>query len=537
MGDVMSNAMQHIQENAPRKTTEHFRVPPIMIAALARAGKTTALWALFNKLVDSQGFFPVFVSFDKNLGFEQREGESDHDAFLRQVAGSLVPESSKFMSCTRDVLETYLKAAKIPIVLLIDELNALTKSPTRQLAALLREMFLDPENRYLCFTSHWGMQLEEVMGTGTAESHRGRRIVTVARTKDRDEIKKMFGKSPHPLLPVELPLYGELPGLIFAIKRDQYSPRERFRQQTQADEWPEAKRPADCIREFFEQFCRGCDSQRMRPFNRFTYVVYQNEQACLIWPLCYAEAFLRAVELGSMAELIEQTQTSSGLSTPNHGLEWEFTARIGVCMVLHSARFRDLTLGEKLVVGDLPPEIRPTFHVLELPETVKDIKQAQTAIKVFLKSLDLTTSRIIFAYPSYGEFPIFDSLIRFENSGRRGLSYWRGLQMKLSRGLPTKDATKTLPGVLLRGDPPQSKTKPTLRQNWTYPNVGQLEAFLPFSLAPLIPSAWRLSSASKKHKLASGAELKVAKNQKQSKGEKTEDEQNVNADYDDDEGG
>uniref|UniRef100_A0A7S4KQA2 Uncharacterized protein n=1 Tax=Paramoeba aestuarina TaxID=180227 RepID=A0A7S4KQA2_9EUKA len=125
-----------------------------MIASFSRSGKTTSLKHLFNDLFDHTEYTPLFVSFNGDSGFVQREGESDEQAFLRGFAEQISPHPSVAtgMIYTRQALEAYVAKISKP-VLLLDELNVIADPPQQGLASLLRTHFLDC-GAYLCHTSH-----------------------------------------------------------------------------------------------------------------------------------------------------------------------------------------------------------------------------------------------------------------------------------------------------------------------------------------------------------------------------------------------
>ena len=79
---------------------------------MARSGKTTLLQSIFNRLLQDGKFNPIFVNFNGDRGLEQlfsrQRDESEHDAFLRWVAVSLLEETDTAGTCQEQDLEEYL---------------------------------------------------------------------------------------------------------------------------------------------------------------------------------------------------------------------------------------------------------------------------------------------------------------------------------------------------------------------------------------------------------------------------------------------
>jgi hypothetical protein len=484
---VIDQAVQLIKAETPKETTLNYRVPPTAVTALARSGKTTALMKLFNHLLASDEYCPIFVSFNGNSGFKLRDGETDDQAFLRVVASALLPPGTApdDMVCPRDVLEKYLQTATKPIVLLADELNQVdlyAETLSKELAALLRELFLDPKGRYLCFTSHWLISLEDAIGR--SDSPRSMKFVHVAQTQDFRALRGMLPEGRN-LNPVEVPLYGSLPGLVYAVK-DGFSPAARF---YEVLSHLSVRPSSELLTAFFEQLCNGNSSALMRPFSRFTYKVEDK----VVWPLCYVEPFLRWAGQAPLASLIESTHTASKLEQEGHGVEWEFTARAAIGIVASCASFRDLEPQEQLVVGPIPLLCRPAVRIVRLPADITTFVDAHEYLTTLTSRMDQSNPVLVLAWPAYPKFKKFDTITYFRPArGMAETSFSRGQQMKLGKGGIDRDAPEECPGVLLRGNAPLHHTQPTTRQNWVYISKPELKEFLPFSMKHLIPIDWSL---------------------------------------------
>jgi len=362
--------------------------------------------------------------------------------------------------------------------------QALLRLPLRCYCA---SFFLDRPGRYLCFSTHWDLDLSEVLGqVGTVPSPRGRCVVTVARTTKLATLRLVANVNP-----VEVALYAGLPGLIYSIKTSPYyNPHQRLLERVKKES------VVSNVANFVTQFCTGNSIPSFSSFSEFT---YRDEQDKVVWPLCYVEPFLTLLDEPELANLIVNVTNACALPSTDTGLEWEYIARVAVAMVAFSTGFRELTSAESLVMGKMR-HFRPRLVIENLPRNIETIEDALEYIDIEISKLPPSDTPILFlALPTFSNFPLFDGIIRFV---AKTLRFWRGLQMKLSRGLPTVDCPENVHGVLLRGDPPSRASQPTTRAGWTYLSLAETMAFLPHSMHSLLPHEWKQEEekASKKLK-------------------------------------
>jgi len=483
--------MPYISKHCKELDTLMEPVPPVMIASLARSGKTTALLHLFNYLSDSKAYTPIFVSFNGETGgFQLHDDETDDEGFLRGLAEWLLNKKFKG-ACSWESLEHYIALAPKPVVLLLDELNALSnKKPSKELAILLRDMFLNRFNRYLCFTSHWAMHVTEVLG-GNSDTRRSWCLVTVPHTLNLADLRRLTPK----LRQVEVALYCGLPGLIYSVKKMSFDPVARFRKAKNSPTLTKV-----LVQAFFQQFCEGVYIDKLSYYNRYTFQEArpklagagdskkgegkegeegEDRKEVLVWPLCYASPFLSTAGIPELADLIDDAFTACRMPVEKTGLEWEYIARVAVAVVAYCASFRALKAPEIAVIGHVTG--KPKFKVVRLPPSIRNPEQAQVYLK---QKGELTSNTLILAVPTLAYFQQFDVILVFVNA--RGMATWRGVQMKHGDDVPEKDATKNMPGILLRGSPPPRKRKLSVRKWWTYLNMTETLDFLPTSLHRLL---------------------------------------------------
>jgi hypothetical protein len=501
--------VRHIAEQTPRTLAKvgDFRVPPLTVVSLARSGKTTALKTVFNHLreqnvADPTAPHPIFITFNGDSGFTLRDGESDMDAFLRTVAAALLPGGQKNapadLVCPEATLTNYLATATGPVVLLVDELNQISQNLSQRLEKYLRDNFLDHKNRYICFSSHWLLDLaraSSVAGLTDKDSPRTAIVLAVAQCDDMKSLQALV--APEALHPVEVALFCKLPGLIYAIKMEGFLPKTRFSRLIRNKTIP---RPTeDLVEGFFREFCYGTGWPEMLPFERFTFLTTfraankEEQVEMLIWPLCYARPFLHEAGQVGLAELIQKAETNC-MQEKQHdfGLAWEFTALVGVGMVAGLARYRDLTKEQKRVIGPVPLGARPNVHYVEIPHVVLSVGDAVAYLTKYCAQPEVAAqAALLVAWPQNPQFEEFDSITCFKFANSLNPTFFRGQQMKLNKGKPKKPAPPKVPGVLLRGRAP--KDTPAAgdgHANWDYLCADAVQSFCPVSLWPLLPSEW-----------------------------------------------
>ena len=208
------------------------------------------------------------------------DDESDYDAFLRWVAVSLLEETDTAGTCQEQDLEEYLSRSELPIVLLVDELNALTANDiSDKLAELLRRMFLDKPNRYLCFTSHWFLDLPPL---GHSDSPRDTKFVELPNVQnEKGGIDLLTEKTGTSRVQVAECL-GTVGLLVSSYHERNFKPDQYFDKRTTNETFP--------LSSFLYEFCTGkATHDEMRRFDRFT---SRLENGKIVWPILFAKQFL-----------------------------------------------------------------------------------------------------------------------------------------------------------------------------------------------------------------------------------------------------
>ena len=487
-------ALEYIDKQTPKEGDGINPVPPCAIASVARSGKTTLLQSIFNRLLQDGKFNPIFVNFNGKRGLEQgfhrQHDESDYDAFLRWVAVSLLEETDTAGTCQEQDLEEYLSRSELPIVLLVDELNALTANDiSEELARLLRQRFLDQPNRYLCFTSHWFLDLSPL---GHSESPRDTNFVELPNVQnEKGGIDVLTEKTGTSRVQVAECL-GTVGLLVSSYHERNFKPDRYFAQRTASKTFP--------LSSFLDEFCKGVPRHdEMRHFDRFTSIL---ENGKIAWPILFAKEFLYSAGEYTLYNLMNHTTTAIERSSYNEdsGDEWEYTVRVAIAMVARNAEFRGLNQTQATILGvpDENIDSRPKLYVRELPGDIKTPQQAQEHLDSYIEKTNEYPT-LVLAYPR-AQLEIFDTITCFKYSESTD-TIFTGQQMKQGEGYPAKDAPSPFNGLLIRGDADYNpRRRPTKRKGWQYISGKEMHDFLPCSLHPLIPSEWLKQKKKKKKK-------------------------------------
>jgi hypothetical protein len=220
--DSVETAVSIIRYELRHQTSCISQVPPLLCSRLAGGGKTTLLYLIFDALKQSD-IFPIFITFDGSSTFQSRVGESQAQAILRMIALELIDTGDfdpRCLVCNEKALDEYL--GSLPVVLIIDNLNALASPVDQEAARMLRMLFLDRQNRYLVFSSQTPINVDQKdshFGSSTSihPNARGCHVLGFSPCLDLTLLQNM-SPSCSDLNPAEVSLYGGIPSLIYSVK-------------------------------------------------------------------------------------------------------------------------------------------------------------------------------------------------------------------------------------------------------------------------------------------------------------------------------
>lgn len=181
-------------------------------------GKSAVLRCLFEKL-KIEGMAPLYVTFHNHHTL--RKDDSAIEALMSRIAVQLagLPNSTPVIANEEAVLEYLAKSPK-PVILLVDELDALSDPITRDLSWFLKTYFLDPQDRYLVYSTRVPYVLDPVDPISGAFGKRVNQMVCLPRCKDVPEMNRLLQSygSTDTMNDARLTWYGHIPSLVFVDK-------------------------------------------------------------------------------------------------------------------------------------------------------------------------------------------------------------------------------------------------------------------------------------------------------------------------------
>ncbi len=156
------------------------RKPPFAVIRCSRSGKTRLLQELTNRLRAAR-VVAICISFNGEVTPLVKSEQFDvHTALLRRVSFAIRAEGSlDWAGCGAADVDVFLAACALPVVLLVDEINAIFKPAGEQqlndadkLWLWLKSRFLIA-NRQLIFSSHANDTYDQVTRISWSRTHGG----------------------------------------------------------------------------------------------------------------------------------------------------------------------------------------------------------------------------------------------------------------------------------------------------------------------------------------------------------------------------
>ena len=452
-----------------------------MISAPARSGKTTLLFSVFDALTKRGDCAPIVVSFNGQFGFTLRKTDSLVHNFCRgiheQLFGVQDCESPKLLD-----LLTYMSKSVHPIVLLIDELNALAPEGDAELASVLRTHFLDQRGRHLVFTCHYPMSVGDALGVVQQNSPRQAILIDVPLSLKPDDYVPVFSESKL-ISPIRLAIYGGLCGLVvttglnsppFDIDRYFGDATIRFSSE---------ERPKAVLKLFFDQILSGESHIRLAKYQRFTHFP-EGAHGRPVWPLCFIAAYLKLAGHREISTLLEMVvSVCEGGFENSDGMEWQALLVASVAINISAGQFTEL--GDKVtdIIGSITKG--SFFRMIHLPRHIMNASDAEEYILGKISSV--AKVGVILAYATHPAFQTFDCIILHWDG--KSISGRIGLQAKQGSSVVKENAPDGWLGFLFRGNAPTSAGH-VQKVGWTYLTNEDVTDFIPFSLHQLLPARW-----------------------------------------------
>jgi hypothetical protein len=503
MERVIHGSFDIIAQEAPKTTNPLDRKLPLLFSRLARGGKTSTLMSLFEDL-KKKGYPALIISFNGDMKFNLQDNERPIHGILRLVLNQLIDQPVDTLT-SADVdklkcdLDKYIQSQTIklkkPFILLIDELNVLESPLEVETSRLLKDLFLDPENRYLVASSHIPLRLKEndlrSYYMKSDYSSRGFRTVNMSQSFNLEQLKTM-SSSCLTLTDTQIQMFSGFPSLILLYKEHSLFAKERFDNAVRRLAEEEKKKIFNktTYKEFLLSLIDGSQLLSTDFFHSFGSIVSGNDDQrtdpIITYPLCYISRifheFLKsdcacsASSASAISQLIELIEVNipGAASTTGTGLGFQFIVELAMLI-------RGLFAESFRVPHPANPEFTAKFGFMPLDSEVETVKQAESFIRSEMKVRE-SGSLILFT-PQYGSFPDFDGFLVAKIQDQIRVT---AFQAKAGDKTPKR---KALPAFINRAILYQGKAPETRRSTtkWSKPVREQVLNFLGPSLMIFYP--------------------------------------------------
>ena len=482
MSPVLDAALDVINKEIIKATddTGALRKAPLVFSRFSRGGKTTALRCLFDKLKEC-GVYPIIINL--NGRFQKHESESIKDALLRVIATALCPALQREglnygVNCDVDELMTFLCSQGVKIALLVDELNALGTPLDADASRILKDIFLDPIDRYLIFTTHVPFSLD---------SKRKCKYSLLAVETDFRYYQAMANVCEN-VTPMEIAYFGGVPSLVYCARQyDELGPDERFLDFIAA-EFKDINFNDEMHQfmfyNFVQAFILGERPHGLERFDRFSSVVVVGNDRRHYWPPCYMLCISNLFTENAFARALKDCLQNLKLYSRivETGLDWQILIEIAAMLNCCSAQ----KFGGSGPFGICEGLSKP--HTVDLFAIPANVTRVDTAVHEIRRRLRSSTVPIIGVYTStYAKFPKYDGFVGYYDPVIPDTFRVFGYQAKLSRAYPkgAVDGDLVNVGFLMRGHAPVTENE---KRGWKYLSISELYTFLGFSLSFLYPA-------------------------------------------------
>jgi hypothetical protein len=493
MDRVVNEIVDMVNLKCPRQSTTFDLLAPSALIRFARGGKTMTLAKVFSTLKLQSLYHPIFISFNGSghSNFARMSGETQKDAILRLIAvqlGEYDEHQAKNVKVDVDILDKYLGDN---VVLLIDELNLLAPCIEPDAATLLRELFLDRRNRYLVFTSHYTLELDEAklascyMGSTTNGSNRGIISFSMSLASSTNALSELRSMSTfcEGLTESRAAWLGYIPSLVYISMSPTaiINPYKRF--MLSGVSVPNESR-TEVLTHFVSELLTGIKEAKVaKYFKCFSSIgsdLKVSYPPCYIYPILEQLKTARPAMVTAILKALDKLQ--AGLDQVNSGMEWEGTVQVAVLLrMLHAELSGDagpFGVSPERVVG-----LQLSYRTL--PHEVVTVSDAHTAMKEIINTYNSPT--IIFVDNLNKQFQVVEGFVIFtRGDGVPMNDVIIGFQAKRGKNGPTKRIDKRKingGGILLSG----KEAKRKLLSGWVYYTTQQIKDFIGTSLLLAMP--------------------------------------------------
>jgi hypothetical protein len=407
--------------------------------------------------------------------------------------------------CNRYYLEDYIIASKRPFILLIDELDALFYNPDSEAMKLLRDMFLDPKDRYLVYSTRRHLTLDPITESGALGNEpipRNTHFMDLAASYDLDKLRNI---SPNlqDLTLEEAQYYGGIPSIIYCSRQShEIRTHERFKG-TVNSEYINVK-AEKFIADLIDRILTG--SYQLPPKYMLYFEWYssissetQSSELKIRWPLVYVAEMMHFMSGFFCENRRKQFSVLSDLSKlikndflgyrnrDKPGTGWEIITKVAILLhcVYAYASDNELTV-MNIHFGPITSVNLYRFCHIEVVD--KDIE-----LMILDQMKSLKVGAIVMFYPKTGEFPFCEAILVYKSSSE-------GLKLIAIRDREGREYSKAkLPNwitqvVLIQGNAPESVSGMNIEgelKRLKFLTRVEVDELLGYSLMYLNPAWWK----------------------------------------------
>ena len=424
MDRVVNEAVCIVKKNVMMGSLDGYQIPPLVFKRMVCGGKTTTLSYIFNKLKDTSELNVIGITFtsQKMNYFQYRNGETQSQAILRLITSQLIDCTDKEkqqLVVNRIELDKYLGNN---VVLLIDNLNK-GETLDKEATEMLCEMFLDRPGRYLVFTTHVRMTLDNltrpdagstttISGSNKSNSNK-RGIVTVNMSLANNLKELQLLPGCETLTPSQASWYSYIPSLVYTTMMNNYNTPELRIQQTM--NIIDSTRKLTIIKRFVKELLSGePDILVSKYFDQFNNL---GNDFKVSYPLCYIKGIFEKFreyypDLKVVIGIIDKIQMYEE-RTVRSDFYWHDIIKLAIVLRCLDASLNEIEGPFKI----LPAGIKPALQFITLPSGIMNIKQATRMINIEVNKYNNPT--LFFIHPIEINFESVECMVVYSN-GKQG---------------------------------------------------------------------------------------------------------------------
>lgn len=494
--DAVMEAENIIHEFISKAHNDSQRKPYLLLSRLSRGGKTTILRSLYNQLRKSD-INALYVTFNPHSN-SKIDGEAEDDALFRVITNELATRYKADRDSPRVVdwsgLNQHIGDSKF--VLIIDEINMLSKRIKGRLSRCLRDYFIDPKDRFLVMSSHMPVFIDETSddssnyntNSSAALSLRNLVLLPMPTANSVSELVLMDKLRCAGVTHNLMVYYGSVPSLVYvACTQLLEKPSYKF-------SFMGAMTDHSILKTFLRALITGIGDEKLGYLYPFCSNVKVEEKGLgmrYMWPPCYigpilARVIAAPVALSSIVDHLDSLKEHS--KKQGDGMTWEAIVAAATLINMQLSSY----FGSAGPLDLCEAEQARDSEVLniQLSEMCTTVDQAREEITAHCQEeLDSDRVYLILFTPTHAAFEQFDGFVAFCRRGEvvRVCAY----QCKDDKdgkagGVGNVPEWINGNGWLFRSNPASSSNSTPSKRGWKYMTRDEVKKYLGYSLGAFL---------------------------------------------------